>query len=135
MSKEELSLIESVRAATCRDSRDGLHPMRYAAGALMTDGSIISAWQKKGIEYGCTLDAVAQLAPKLEDAREEQKLVPKVLVHVDQFGVLHAPFARGRAFLAEHGFADVQVLVTHAEGGVIRTTVDELVPCCPQIFE
>jgi hypothetical protein len=58
------------------------------------------------LEYGCTLDAVSQLAPHLqEDA------TPLLLVQADQYGIAHAPFAPARAFLSEHGFENCQVVV------------------------
>jgi hypothetical protein len=45
----------------CRDVNDMIHPLRYAAAALLDDGSTEVAWQKKGIEFGTTLDAVTQV--------------------------------------------------------------------------
>jgi len=36
---------------------------------------------------------------------------PKRIVQVDQYGVIHAPFAAARAFLSEYGFGDCRVLV------------------------
>jgi len=36
---------------------------------------------------------------------------PVLLVQCDQFGIAHAPFAQGRAFLSERGFGDCKVLI------------------------
>jgi hypothetical protein len=33
------------------------------AAVLLNDGSIETAWQMKGLEYGCTLDAVSPVRP------------------------------------------------------------------------
>jgi len=35
----------------------------------------------------------------------------EMVVQVDQFGILHAPFASARAFLVEYGHGDATVLV------------------------
>ena len=40
---------------------DALFPLKMGAGVLFSDGSIEVTWQYKGLEYGCTLDAVSQV--------------------------------------------------------------------------
>jgi len=125
------------------DTRDELHPIRYGAAVLYSDGSIDVAHEKKGLEYGCTLDAVEQLAPLVHarctvpNGELEQLLVrPILLVQTDQFGIAHAPYARGRAFFAEHGYGDCLVLVhNHNCDRLLAVTVDELVPGVPKMAD
>jgi cytidine deaminase len=58
------------RAATdaaSRDIRDDLHPVRMGAAVIFEDGSVSATWQRKALEYGCSLDPVCQLAKVLEE--------------------------------------------------------------------
>ena len=43
--------------------------VKKGSSVLFADGTPAIAWQKKALEYGCTLDAICQLAPALEAAR------------------------------------------------------------------
>ena len=60
-------LLHLAQKASQRDSRTALHPLRYGAAVLFSDGSTSTAYQKKALEYGCSLDAVTQLAQVIED--------------------------------------------------------------------
>mmetsp|Transcript_27077 Transcript_27077/g.32868 ORF Transcript_27077/g.32868 Transcript_27077/m.32868 type:complete len:316 (+) Transcript_27077:132-1079(+) len=91
---------------SARDTSD-VHPIGFGAALMFSDGHLISSFQKKAVEYGCTLDAVGQLAQAIADYPQAK---PKILAQVDESGVAHAPFAPGRAFLDEHGYGDCLVL-------------------------
>ena len=106
----ENRLMELARQATQRDARSSLHPIRYGAAVLFRDKSYAATPQVKALEYGCSLDAVSQLAPILQ-VKRERGIAPLRMVQVDQFGIAHAPFAPARALLSEHGFGDTQVIV------------------------
>jgi hypothetical protein len=56
------------RALQCTnfDDKDDIHPLRFGAAVLFDDGEISVSWQKKGMEYGCTLDPVSQLVHEIE---------------------------------------------------------------------
>ena len=116
--------------ATAKDDKDDFHPIRYAAGVLFSDGSATIAWQKKGIEYGTTVDAMLQLVHVIEikcaDTHTHTRTAPHgegqrgggggrvrplLLLQVDQFGILHAPCGHMRGFLMEYGYEDVPLLV------------------------
>lgn len=122
------ALLECARAATARDTRDALHPIRYGAAALLSDASFVSASQLKSIEFGSTLDPVCQMASSLVGG-------PPVVavVVVDQFDVPHAPFATGRSFLAEYGYEDAYCVVTKDEGEMAVVTVKNLHPYNPSL--
>jgi cytidine deaminase len=83
------------------------HPIFFGAAVTFEDGTIVTSHQSSALEYGCSLDAVSQLAPRLK----ESKSPPKLLVQVDQYGICHSPFAPARAFLSENGFGDCQLLI------------------------
>ena len=139
------------------DKHDRIHPLRLSAAVLFTDGSVDTAWQLKGLEYGCTLDPVCQLIREIEKRSicipcsifntntssnytttlinsEESTLSqvvsikPVLITMTDQFGVCHAPFAQGRSLLQEHGYGYLQVLVHNEDGQFVTTSVDELIP-------
>jgi cytidine deaminase len=48
------------------DDKDDVHPLRLAAAVMFDNGEISCSWQKKGMEYGCTLDPVSQLVHEME---------------------------------------------------------------------
>ena len=104
----EVTAMESHRAHA--------HPIRYGSAVLFSDGTVAIASQKVALEYGCTLDAVGQLASTID--RKAIQIIedsppcrPILLVQCDQFGVAHAPFAQGRAYLTERGYGDCKVLI------------------------
>lgn len=84
-----------------------VHPIQFGAAVLFDDGRIVTSHQVCALEYGCTLDAVSQLATHFL----ENGAVPNLLVQADQFGIAHAPFAPARAFLTEHKFHQCRVVV------------------------
>ena len=105
-----------------------VHPVRYGAAVLFSDGSSEVGWQLKAMEYGATLDAVSMLAHPLEKRRvaaaaaatgdDDQAAAaaraaaqPVIIMQVDHFGRLHAPFAPARSFLYEHHYDDALVAV------------------------
>jgi hypothetical protein len=107
-----------------KDSRLDLHPIQYGAAVLFSDGTVATAHQKKGLEYGCTLDAVSQLthvielkchpsntSNPVEPRNNEDNIRPIRLVQSDQYGIAHAPFAKSRAFLSEYGYGDCCILL------------------------
>jgi hypothetical protein len=100
----ELAILEA------RSNISDLHPIQFGAAAIFDDGTIVTTRQASALEYGCTLDAVSQLAPHFQD----QNGTPLLLVQADQYGIAHAPFAPARAFLIEHGFENCQIVVHDA---------------------
>ena len=139
-------LLHLARKASERDSRTALHPLQYGAVVLFSDGSTSVAYQKKALEYGCSLDAVCQLAQAIEDkGREPSAPRPVLLAQADQFGVLHAPFAPGRTYLSEHGYGNCEIAIhdeplEKAESGedssilVSLVAVKDLTPSAPDIW-
>jgi len=96
--------------------RKHAHPMRYGAAVLFSDFTVAIASQKVALEYGCTLDAVGQLASTIDrkalQVNEDNPTCrPILLVQCDHFGIAHAPFAQGRAFLSERGYGDCKILI------------------------
>jgi cytidine deaminase len=136
-------LMEAAREAAHRDTRMGLHPIQFGAAVLFDDNSIVSAHQKKALEYGSTLDAVSQLASDIERTSAR----PVALVQLDSHGMAHAPFAPARAYLSEHGYGDCRVLLHtyhHGEstddntndiqvGELLDVMVSDLAPVAPDI--
>ena len=121
-------------AACTSDRRDELHPIKYGAAVVFRDGHVATAWQKKALEYGCSLDAICQLAPAIEErmSLEEHRASPPVVICMcDQFGVLHGPFAPARAYLCEHGYGATRVLIHDQVGVAHAPTVEELLPGLP----
>lgn len=126
-------VLTEAQNASSLDDRDIVHPIRYGAAVLWVEGSrdsttrIISASQRKALEYGASQDAVAQLLSRvlLEESQHQHSAnqgdTILLLAQVDQFGVVHPPFAAARSFLVEHGFgANVHVVVPSPESGDIR---------------
>ena len=133
--KAALHLLHLALVACAGDNRDDLHPIRYGAAVLFSNGSYVSAAQKKSLEYGCSYEAVGQLIPAIEKRCKEQEKVlkqtsngesnekddvgnressavyPVLLVQCDRYGLPHAPFAPARAYLAEYGHGDCEVVV------------------------
>ena len=123
-------LYEQALNATKKDVLINLHPLRLGAGVLYADGSIEVAWQMKALEYGSTLDPVCQLITHLERNKDEgsKKSDPDVLIMVDQFGIIHAPFGQARAILSEHGYGHIKVIVMQSDGVPQTTTCSALIP-------
>lgn len=121
---------QAAREVNSRDIFDRLHPIKLSAALIYDDLSISTAWMLKGLEYGCTLDPVLQLLGAAEQHKFQGDKAPKpvMLAMVDQFGVLHAPFASARALLVEHGYAFLTILVHGEDGRMTTTTADALFP-------
>jgi cytidine deaminase len=118
------------------------HPITFGAAVLFDDGTMAAAAQKKALEYGCTLDAVCQLAHAIDNDDHDwmssghSKRTAVLLVQVDQYGVVHAPFAPARAFLLEHGHGQCRVILqSQAESddgpNFIQVLASELAPLVP----
>ena len=116
--------------ASAGDDRSDLHPIAYGAAVVFEDGSVASACQKKALEYGCTQDAVCQLAPQIAASKSR----PLVVCQADQYGVCHAPSAVARAYLAEFGFGSARILAHDGEGTLSKPSAEELMPGMPMIF-
>jgi Cytidine deaminase len=118
---KELILVAVQVARDSSKDRLDLHPIQYAAAVKFDNGDVYTASQRKTLEYGCSVDAITQLASIMmasssstgtDDATAGVvRRRPKWIVQVDQYGVIHAPFAAARAFLSEYGFGDCRVLV------------------------
>ncbi|KNC50800.1 uncharacterized protein AMSG_06701 [Thecamonas trahens ATCC 50062] len=129
-------MLKAIHAETARDNRDILHPIRYAAGALFDDGSIVTGCETKALEYGATINPVIKIAKALEDAHDAGRKV-LLLAVMDQYGVLHGPFADSRAFLHEGPWGAVPVVVHNSEGdgALVVTAASDLIPDSPRIEE
>ncbi|KAJ0394222.1 hypothetical protein P43SY_001037 [Pythium insidiosum] len=126
-SLEQEAYLAAVRA-TEKDHRDDLFPLRYAAAVVFSNGSVRVAWQHKTLEYGSSLDAISKLITFIEDEMTKDASVrPTLIVQVDQFGILHAPSARARAYLYEYNFNDVELLVHDDAATLHRVTAGNLV--------
>lgn len=106
--KEALALAKEQKGQTV------VYPLVFAAAVRFADGEVAVASELKGIEYGCTVDAVSLLIPAMQRKRGES--MPLVVVQVDNFGLAHAPFAAARSLLIEHGFGEVAI-AAHGEDG------------------
>eukprot|EP00934_Nitzschia_sp_Nitz4_P006963 Nitzschia sp. Nitz4//scaffold137_size62074//6852//8719//NITZ4_006406-RA/size62074-augustus-gene-0.4-mRNA-1//-1//CDS//3329535673//6953//frame0 len=109
--KDALKLLEMATAVALANESD-LHPIYFGAAVLFEDGRIETSRQVCALEYGCTLDAVSQLAPHFLGSSAS----PVLLVQADQYGVAHAPFAPARSFLTEKKFGDCHVIVHDIPG-------------------
>jgi hypothetical protein len=56
------------------------------------------------------------------------KVVPMVLLMLDQFGVCHAPYAQARSILTEHAYGAVLCIVHDTFGQVATHEAASLVP-------
>lgn len=108
--------VAALQHAKRQQKQATIFPVLFASAAHFADGRTPVAAELKGIEYGCTVDAVSLLMPELIRSREEGLGVPSCIMQVDQFGVAHAPFAAARSLLIEHGFGDVLVNAHKADG-------------------
>lgn len=107
-SESDHNLLKVARAAL-DEQKDDLHAITYFATVLFQDNSHASSTCVKLLEYGCSQDAVSQLAPKLAENRKKG-IEPTQIVQLDQFGLAHPPFAPARAFLTERGYGNVCIL-------------------------
>ena len=131
--KEQLLFDLSMLEAKSNLSKD-IHPIMFGAAVLFEDGTIVKSHQLSALEYGCTLDAVSQLASQIK------KNKPVLIVQTDQYGIAHAPFAPARSFLTEYGFGDCMILLTKtcledvkdiAQWELKQIRAVDLAPCTP----
>jgi cytidine deaminase len=136
-----INLYAKALSVNSKDSHDSIHPVRLSAALLFDDSSISTAWQLKGLEYGCTLDPVSQLLLDAErkkyclpcnngdiESASRAFVKPTMLVMVDQMGIAHAPFAQARSLLSEHGYGYLQILVHDEFGDIHVCSIADLVP-------
>lgn len=97
----------AVEKARSQQAQLTVFPVVFAAAVHFDDGRVHCVCELKGMEYGCTVDAVSLLMPEIIRARDEKLPAATCVVQADQFGVAHAPFAAARTLLVEHGFTDV----------------------------
>lgn len=120
------------------------HPISFSAAILFEDGSFECSWLLKGLEYGCSLDPVAQLVREMELRNKQLYDIqstpsskscskPKMVVMVDQLGVCHAPFAQSRALINEYGYGDLVVIVHDIDGNVVHVPAKDLTPSPPGV--
>lgn len=131
---KERQVYAAALEATARDNRDDLFPLRYAAGVLFSDGEIRTTWQHKTLEYGSSLDPISKLIPFIEAKQTvgANAATPVLMLQVDQFGILHAPSARARAYFFEYAFHDLEMPVHDSDGKLKRVKVDQLVAESPE---
>ena len=130
---------DAKRMAIERDDRKSLHPIQYAAAVLFANGKIKTATQKKALEYGCSIDAIYQLIPYIENMDSK----PILIVQTDQFGIPHPPFASARAVLYEFGHGECHVLVSkytkdssnNENFQIDAVQVKDVAPAAPDIGE
>lgn len=114
-------VLKSAKKAAQNDNKS-LHPIQYGAAVLFSDGTISTSHQKQSQEYGCTLDAVTQLAPIMEQKlkqtcfNHDTMIKVILLVQSDQYGIAHAPFAPARAYLTEYGYNDTYIVIHDSKG-------------------
>jgi cytidine deaminase len=106
----------AVACARRQGKQKAIFPVLFAAAARWPSGRAHAVAELKGMEYGCTVDAVSLLLPELLRARAESDEVPDCIVQVDHYGVAHAPFASARSLLIEHGLGNVMLIAHTAEG-------------------
>eukprot|EP00536_Pseudo-nitzschia_multiseries_P008672 jgi/Psemu1/198713/e_gw1.224.91.1 len=102
----ELAISEAKQSVSNEAGREN-HPVYFGAAVVFEDESVSTSHQSSALEYGCSLDAVSQLVPYIED----KDCAPVLIVQADQYGVAHSPFAPARAYLSEHDYGDCRVLL------------------------
>jgi len=130
------TLFDEAMKCNKNDKFDSLHPVRFSAAVMFSDGTVRTAWQMKGLEYGCTIDPVTQLIRDMEFYRistedehsEDNGVLVDYLLMIDQWGICHAPFAQARGLLNEHGFKYVKCVIHDDLGDVHIVPVSSLVP-------
>lgn len=131
---EVAELIQAALAVNKHELLESLHPIRYSAAVRLWDGSVLTAWQLKALEFGGDLDPVSQLVADLVRMRQTNSSNATSswgkchLIMVDQFGIAHSPVARARALLTEHGLGDLQVVLHADDGTLLIRPARELVP-------
>ncbi len=128
-----------------KQDKSNIHPIKFAASILFSDGTIKSAAQIKALEYSCSLDPITQLVTVLDsfricsecdDERVQYTVEPVLLVFCDQYGIAHAPFGQGRALLIERGHLNIPLYINTYESSTKSLsskiiTSGELIPPPP----
>jgi cytidine deaminase len=126
----ERAYAAALDCARTRATGDDLFPLHFSAAFCVDGGG--DACAVRGVaclEFGCSLDAVASLSGLLTRAVPR----PRAICVVDQWGVLCAPAAPARAWLAEHGWGDLLIPLHDTRGALIVVTAADLSPASPQI--
>jgi len=121
------ALFKKVLQKAVNDKHKDLHPVNYAAGVLFENGETVIVSCNKLLEYSHSLDAVSKTVAFLEMYRD-QGIAPTVLLHCDNYGILHAPTAAGRAHLFE-GQHRLRCVVHDQNGKLVELSVADLVLC------
>eukprot|EP00931_Biecheleriopsis_adriatica_P007251 TRINITY_DN10855_c0_g1_i1.p1 TRINITY_DN10855_c0_g1~~TRINITY_DN10855_c0_g1_i1.p1 ORF type:complete len:327 (+),score=47.78 TRINITY_DN10855_c0_g1_i1:86-1066(+) len=119
---------EAVARARRQKAQAAVFPVLFAAAVRFRDGRVHAVSEMKGIEYGCTVDAVSLLLPELVRVREDGGEPPEAIVQTDNYGLAHAPFAAARSLLVEHGFGDILVCA-HDDTGNWTTPITARESC------
>lgn len=121
----------AVACARKQEKQAVVFPVQFAAAVRFANGRVYATAELKGIEYGCTVDAVSLLMPEIIRTRDEDGVAATCIIQADQFGVAHAPFAAARGLLIEHGLADIKISA-HDESGswAAPITVRQAMPHC-----
>jgi cytidine deaminase len=106
----------AVEKACSQKAQLNVFPVVFAAAVHFEDGRVYCVSELKGMEYGCTVDAVTLLMPEIIRAHDEKQPAATCVVQADQFGVAHAPFAAARTLMVEHGFTHI-LCSAHDEKG------------------
>jgi cytidine deaminase len=120
-----------IESANVEQPDEKLYPINYVAGVLFSDSTIAIARSDKLLEFGCSLDALGKLAHPIE-TKSKDSIRPSYLLYCDQFGNLHAPFSKYRAWLCEKGFGDVKIVIHgEPEGSIYVVDAAILLPLAP----
>lgn len=137
LSEEEQMLMQKVlQAAEAANAFDNVgdtaHPIQLSAAVVYRDGHTHSAYQMKGLEYGCTVCPVTQLLYAME---HDPVPVSEVfmLVMLDNYNLAHLPFAGARSQLTERTgrYDHVHILSQNVDGDFVITMVKDLLPQPP----
>mmetsp|Transcript_6736 Transcript_6736/g.16822 ORF Transcript_6736/g.16822 Transcript_6736/m.16822 type:complete len:1251 (-) Transcript_6736:110-3862(-) len=127
-----LAVSEAERSATNEAGREN-HPIHFGAAVMFRDGSISTSHQSSALEYGCSLDAVSQLVPYIEDKQKQQQQQQQqqqqnssILVESKPFASESQPVARQKQPLAETSTSsNKDVVSVSVEAEKSQTTVLE----------
>lgn len=119
---QRLAYEAAVACAQEQKSQAFIFPVLLAAAVVFEDGRVSEVPEMKGIEYGCTVDAVTLLLPELRRVKRQGGPKAVCIVQADHRGVAHAPFASARSLLIEHGFGDL-LLGGHDDKGTWEVLV------------
>jgi cytidine deaminase len=125
------------------DHLDGIHPLRFSAAVLYSNGETYSTWQLKGLEYGCTSDPLEAVIHHIlhhqtttssmnnHNNNNNSMNIPIAVVMIDQYRICHAPFSKVRCLLIEHGLGDIRVVIHILDNQLIDVPAHCLLPSPP----